>query len=128
MAMRKLKKEGKDIETLIDALGSPAEAKEIRFNLDRENFVEIGTGILEGMPDWVAKTTGLSLEEPNHEGVRVNYDRNGHTGWFLLRKSLHDPVLPLNVEATHEGGIAEVLPLLKAYLEGFEGIDLSPLE
>ena len=127
-AAAKLKKEGKDIETLIDALDSPAEAKEIRFNLDRENFVEIGTGILEGMPDWVAKTTGLSLEEPNHEGVRVNYDRNGHTGWFLLRKSLHDPVLPLNVEATHEGGIAEVLPLLKAYLEGFEGIDLSPLE
>ena len=59
-AAAKLKKEGKDIETLIDALGSPAEAKEIRFNLDRENFVEIGTGILEGMPDWVAKTTGLS--------------------------------------------------------------------
>lgn len=127
-AAAKLKKDGKDIETLIDALGSPAEAKEIRFRLDRENFVEIGTGILEGMPDWVAKTTGLSLEEPNHEGVRVNYDLNGHTGWFLLRKSLHDPVLPLNVEATHEGGISEVLPLLKAYLEGFEGIDLSPLE
>ena len=62
------------------------------------------------------------------DSVRVNYDRNGHTGWFLLRKSLHDPVLPLNVEATHEGGIAEVLPLLKTYLEGFEGIDLSPLE
>ena len=28
--------------------------------------------------------------------VRVS----GHGGWFLLRLSLHDPVLPLNIEAS----------------------------
>lgn len=30
----------------------------------------------------------------NYEGVRVS----GYGGWFLLRLSLHDPVLPLNIE------------------------------
>ena len=27
-------------------------------------------------------------------------------GWILLRQSLHDPVLPMNLEAENEGGLA----------------------
>ncbi len=173
-----LKKEGKGIESLIEKLESPAEEKEYRFALDPENFVQIGTDILNGMADWVLKTDGLSLEEPNYEGVRVNYvlsttetpetnkgdakkntspDANENaphntegardddnepdkainanqegnvvvSGWFLLRKSLHDPVLPLNVESGTQGGIRQVLPLIRGYLSQFDGIDLSILD
>ena len=181
-----LKKEGKGIESLIEKLASPAEATEYRFALDPDNFVQIGTDILDGMPAWVSQTEGLSLEEPNYEGVRVNFvlhcasddkgardatassgsasdaasaiptsksavsasvsaipaskcatsdaasaipaEDSSVSGWFLLRKSLHDPVLPLNVEADSEGGIQLVLPLIRDYLSQFEGIDLSILE
>lgn len=66
--------------------------------------------------------------EPNHEGVRVDFALGDATGWFLLRKSLHDPVLPLNVESNIEGGVSAVLPLLKDYLSQFEDIDLSVLD
>ncbi len=127
-AAAKLKKEGKGIEALIADLESPAADKEYRFDLNPDNFVEIGTQILDKMPEWVASTPGLSLEEPNYEGVRVNFTLNEASGWFLLRKSLHDPVLPLNVEATSEQGIADAISLITEYLSQFEGIDLSILE
>jgi phosphomannomutase len=127
-AAAKLKKKDKGIEALIADLESPAADKEYRFDLNPDNFVEIGTQILDKMPEWVASTPGLSLEEPNYEGVRVNFTLNEASGWFLLRKSLHDPVLPLNVEATSEQGIADAISLITEYLSQFEGIDLSILE
>lgn len=127
-AAARLKQEGKGIESLISALKSPAESREIRFNLDPANFAEIGTAALDGMTDWVEITDGLSLEQPNYEGVRVNFDLDGANGWFLLRKSLHDPVLPLNIESEQEGGIDLVVPMILDYLKQFDGIDLSAAE
>lgn len=127
-AAAKLKKEGKGIQYLIRELQEPVESQEYRFALDSENFLQLGTDILEGMKDWISHTDGLSPVEPNHEGIRVNFALGDAKGWFLLRKSLHDPVLPLNVESDSEGGIATVLPLLKEYLSQFDGIDLSVLD
>lgn len=123
-----LKKEGKDIESLIDALQTPTEARELRFAIQGDDFVQTGTAVLDGMPEWVTATDGFSLEEPNYEGVRVNFDLPDAKGWFLLRKSLHDPVLPLNIESTNEGGISAVLPMIRSYLEQFEDVDLSVLD
>lgn len=41
----------------------------------------------------------------NHEGWRVNVDEGqGRAGWVLLRQSLHDPLLVLNVESEVECG------------------------
>ena len=36
----------------------------------------------------------------NGEGVRVSLC----DGWFLLRLSVHDPVMPLNIESNSVGG------------------------
>jgi phosphomannomutase len=155
--------EGQDaprgIESLIAGLGRPAESLEIRFKLDPENYKEIGTRILEDMPKWVDRMAALTLEEPNYEGVRVNFEfgaddealasasvdaapSNGASsasdassaqhskspltcrGWFLLRKSLHDPVLPLNIESSMEGGCEAVAVMISKFLSQYEGIDL----
>ena len=120
-----LKKEGKGIEHMIETLAEPAESVEIRFNLTTDNFGEVGDKILEDMKAWVEQNEGLSLELPNYEGVRINYSLDGHDGWFLLRKSLHDPVMPLNIESVSEGGVKIALSLIKKFLEGREGIDIS---
>lgn len=46
-----------------------------------------------------------SLEPVNHEGHRVNVDEGeGRRGWLLLRQSLHDPLLVLNIESDTQGG------------------------
>lgn len=117
-----LKKEGKGIETMIADLGEPAEAVEIRFDLTTEDYSEVGDKILEDMKMWVEQTDGLSPEQPNYEGVRVNFDLGGHSGWFLLRKSLHDPVMPLNIESSNEGGIPLALDKIKEFMETQPGV------
>ena len=41
----------------------------------------------------------------------ANADENG---WWLLRMSLHDPVMPLNIESNVEGGVAAIESRLKS--------------
>ena len=49
------------------------------------------------------------------------------SGWFLLRLSLHDPVMPLNIESEVTGGVDRITRRLRAFLAGFEGLDLDAL-
>jgi phosphomannomutase len=55
-----------------------------------------------------------SLDEDNLEGIRV---RTGNGGFFMLRKSLHDPVISLQVEGTSPEQVRECVvdPLLKLF-------------
>lgn len=124
VAATKLKQEGKTINALIDGLEKPAEAREVRFKINDDDFAKVGMKILTEMADWVQKTDGLGLELPNHEGVRVNFDLDGVRGWFLLRLSLHDPVMPLNIEADTEGGVCKVYALIEDFMKTFEEIDI----
>jgi phosphomannomutase len=119
----KLKAEGKDITALIEGLGSPAEAKEVRFRINTPDYAELGAQILEDMEKWASETEGFSIVTPNYEGVRVNYDVDGSTGWFLLRRSLHDPVLPLNIESKEPGGIDKVLPMIKEFIANYKDVE-----
>ena len=48
-------------------------------------------------------------------------------GWFLLRLSVHDPVLPLNLESDVKGGVKFMASALLAVLSDVEGIDLGKL-
>ncbi|MCQ2567192.1 MAG: phosphomannomutase/phosphoglucomutase [Mogibacterium sp.] len=124
VAAAKLKKEGKTINALIDGLKAPLESEEVRIRMTSEDFLEVGSKVLEDMEVWVNKIEGLELELPNHEGVRANYELEGAKGWFLLRKSLHDPVMPLNIESDTEGGSARAYELIKTFLGKYEGLEL----
>jgi phosphomannomutase len=55
-----------------------------------------------------------SLDEDNLEGIRV---RTGNGGFFMLRKSLHDPVISLQVEGTSRDEVRSCVidPLLKLF-------------
>lgn len=118
----KLKAQGKDITALLEGFEEPAESCEIRFCITDEDFAGAGTRVLENTEKWVRETSGLELQTPNYEGVRVNYDIDGAKGWFLLRKSLHDPVMPLNIESDTKGGADKVLPLIYGFLSEQKGI------
>ena len=62
--------------------------------------------------------------------MRISFDLDGgmDNGWFLLRLSVHDPVLPLNVESDVPGGVRQMLESLLKVLNDAEGIDLTPLK
>lgn len=57
-----------------------------------------------------------SIDQDNLEGIRV---RLGHGQFFMLRKSLHDPIISLQIEARskEEARIRIVQPLLKQLVE-----------
>ena len=121
-----LKKEGKYIEDLIADLAEPAEAVEYRLDLKAKDFASYADGVLSALQEKIGsgQVPGMTLEEPNYEGVRVNYE----DGWFLIRKSLHDPLMPLNIESGAPGGAAKIAAAVRKLLEPFDQLDLSPLE
>lgn len=119
----KLKAAKKDIMSLLKGLDHPAESKEVRFKIKADDFRAYGMSVLEAFEDWALYTKGLEIVKPNYEGVRVNYRMDGKSGWFLLRQSLHDPVMPLNVESQQEGGVDVALAKIFSFMEGFSEIE-----
>ena len=99
----------------------PLEDKEIRFKITEEDFAAYGREVLEFVKREASSIAGWSLEEPNYEGVRVNCSAPEESGWFLLRLSLHDPVLPLNIESDVNGGVAIIEQRLRALLKPVAG-------
>ena len=123
----RLKEEGKRIESLLEGLEEPADEKEIRIPIAAADFASCGDQVLDQLKEYVeseaGKARGLTLGTPNYEGVRINFP----DGWCLLRKSLHDPILPMNMAADKAGGCEEILETMKEFLSGCEGLDLSVL-
>lgn len=125
----KLFKEGKPISSVIAGLGQPAESIELRFPILSPDFAACGDEILAYLRVLAGsgQLKGACLTEPNYEGVRISFNRPGLRGWLLLRKSLHDPIMPLNIESDTPGGCDEIRRLLKPLLAGFDQLDSSKL-
>ena len=123
-----LHKKGADIGVLISSLEEPKEAIEVRLPIEGSDFAVYGDQVLAGLEVWVKayEDKGLSLVEPNYEGVRINFDLPEVKGWCLLRKSLHDPIMPLNAEVT-EGSCETILEIMAAFLSGYSRIGSKKL-
>ena len=125
-----MKQQGKRLGSLIANLKEPAESAEVRLNITEADFRAVGektialvTEHADADPDW-------HIAPDNREGIRISFDQGGakDAGWFLLRLSVHDPVMPLNAESDLEGGVPEILRKLYEVIRDSEGIDLSPLK
>ena len=121
VAAAKAKKEGKVLGSLIAKLGQPAEAKEYRIKIKgEEDFRGYGENVLKTFEER-ARKEGIRIAEPSYEGVRLVLD----DGWALIRLSLHDPNMPVNVESRHAGGVAKISAKVVELLDGFASLDLS---
>ena len=121
------KKEGYTLQSLIADLAEPAESKELRLNVIPEDFKACGQKVLDDLQTYAANQPGWTIAPNNFEGVRVNLDADHGNGWFLLRLSLHDPLLPLNIESDEVGGVLTIAKELARFLLGREGLDTSKL-
>lgn len=128
-AMR-LKQDGRALGSLIADLREPVESVEIRLNITGEDFQETGRSAIAQVLDYATAKEAWHIATDNREGVRINFDLDDgvENGWFLLRLSVHDPVLPLNAESDVTGGVKTMLTELYEVLDGFKGIDLMPLK
>ena len=120
--LAQLKSEGKSIGDLVKDLKEPEERKEIRLNILEPDFKACGEKVIENLKEFVKSSDNLTEADDNREGVRVYTDY----GWFLLRLSVHDPVMPLNFESDIKGKNEEMINLVYSFFKTQEGIDLSP--
>ena len=124
IAAAKLHAQGKNLSDLIADLKYPAESKEYRLKISGvDDFKTYGQQVLDEFKSR-AISQNLLLAEPNFEGVRINFD----DGWALLRLSLHDPNMPLNIESSSVDGYKKILMTIKNLLIGFDYLDLSSLK
>jgi phosphomannomutase len=123
--MAKLHLLGKNISDLIAGLHHPAESEEIRLGILNPDFIFYGNDLLAKMHELIAGVKGWKMEQKNFEGIRVQCTNDDEKGWFLLRMSLHDPVMPLNIESDVKGGVQAIAKKLKELLSTFDGVDHS---
>ncbi|HOQ12484.1 MAG TPA: phosphomannomutase/phosphoglucomutase [Spirochaetota bacterium] len=122
-----LRKEGRSILDLIKDMPLPVEEKEFRIKLLDDDFKAQGQAIIEELKKHVSIVDGWVPAQKNFEGYRVSCTNIDEKGWFLLRLSLHDPVLPLNVESEVIGGVKNIAVKLCDFLKRFENIEYSSL-
>ena len=126
--MAKLKKENKTIDELIENLEEPKDEKEFRMKINLDDFKEYGQGVIDGLGEFAKVQEGWMVEPVNYEGVRVKCGKGAGDGWFLLRLSLHDPLLPLNIESDIEGGVKVIAKELLSFFDKFDKLDTSGLK
>ncbi len=119
----KLHADGVMIDSVIDALEEPADEKEVRIPVRCEDFAGYGDRIMSELADHVREAEGMTLAEPNYEGVRIEFP----DGWCLLRKSLHDSILPMNIASDKPEGCSSILEIMSDFLSGYDDLDLSVL-
>ena len=108
------------------------EELEVRAGISADDFLAVGSEVIAAVAAWVAETgegLGWSPEEENHEGLRVRISEgDGREGWFLVRQSLHDPVLVINFESSEVEGLLRTVPLLAEFLTTrFPALDTAGL-
>ncbi len=129
IALAKAAKENKALSDLIADLEMPAAAQEIRLRFaDGCDFKTLGFAMLKDFKAYAANHPNATPAPDNHEGCRVRYNKENGNGWALVRMSLHDPILPINVESNDTDGCQKIAADLYAFLKHYDFLDLSPLE
>ncbi len=111
IALAKCKNQGQKIDSLTSKMSFDFADVEERFTIEAEDYKSYGQEVLNRFAQ-NAQGMGLTLPQ-TYEGIRISVDQADAKGWALLRASLHDPVLVLNVEGRDERECQYILELAK---------------
>lgn len=126
--LARAKQEGKVLTDLIAELKEPAESEEYRLKILVEDFKTHGNQVIGQLEDFVVQQRDWEIVPNNYEGVRVACRGVDEDGWFLLRLSLHDPVLPLNVESNVVDGVEKIRDRLTHFFKTTTDLDTAALK
>ena len=118
-------RQGKSLTEAIAKLQEPVESEEVRLKIGLEDFKPYANTAIEKLQAFAASQEDWQIVPKNYEGVRVACTAAAEDGWFLLRLSLHDPVIPLNIESNVAGGAAKIAARLREFLQSFEALDVT---
>ncbi len=123
--LAKAKQAGRILTDLITSLKEPQESQEVRIKIEVEDFKSQGESVIAQLEAFVQDQSDWAIVPNNFEGLRVACQSPSEDGWFLLRLSLHDPVLPLNIESNVAGGVHQISTRVQQFLAGMENLDLT---
>ena len=121
-------KENKKLESLISTLKDPVEACELRPKILCEDFRAYGNKVIENLEKFASEQKGWKIADDNREGIRVFLNDDSGNGWFLLRLSVHDPLMPLNAESDSVGGVKKIISEAERFLKTCSQLDISMVE
>ncbi|MDE6058561.1 MAG: phosphomannomutase/phosphoglucomutase [Clostridia bacterium] len=120
IALAKCAEEGKELTDLISSLPEAEETQEIRLPFAAGvDFKTLGAQVIEELKEYANGSPFLSLAPDNYEGVRVNFAEGEGDGWALVRMSLHEPIMPINIESNVKGGNAIMIQKLYGFLKKY---------
>lgn len=124
ISLSKWKQSGLTIEQILSSLKEPAEEKEYRIPILHKNFKDYATAILSDLQEYILNHKNYSVAPKNYEGLKILTP----TGWFLIRISLHEPLLVLNMESNTEGGIQKDLKILYKFFANYKYLHQNVLK
>lgn len=110
-----LYRESQDIGKLIGDLDEALEDKEVRLKIEDKDFRAYANNIINSLSEKVKTIDGWTQVSENYEGIRV--DCRDEKGWFLMRSSLHEPLLVINFESNIQGGCDMIYERLSALIK-----------
>ena len=125
MLLPQLKAENQTLEQMIAQLKQPKETQEIRFKLEVADYQTLGKQVIADLAQLVIP--GWTVDPENEEGIRFKLSEAFGSGWFLLRMSLHEPLLVLQIENDEEGNIFKVLEKLHPFLNQYPAVNQTNL-
>jgi len=123
--MSQLQQEGKKLGQLIDTLKEPVESEEYRVKITTEDFQGYGMDVIEQLKAFAETHSLFNIVPKNFEGIRISTTDKDSEGWLLVRLSLHDPILPINIESNVAGGVNILKAELLKFLSGFDKLDIE---
>ncbi|MDW8743235.1 phosphomannomutase/phosphoglucomutase [Streptococcus suis] len=126
MLLPQLQKDGKSLDDLIAQLKQPLETQEVRFKLEVEDYRALGEQVIADLQ--ATSIAGFIFNPENEEGVRFDVTYPYGDGWFLLRMSLHEPLLVLQIENDQAGYMPSILKRLSEFLDGYPAVNQTKLK
>ena len=124
IALAKAAKQGRQLASYIEKLERGFEERECRFKILDENFKAYGKTVLNTFEERAAQK-GYPIAPNSYEGVRISFNTEEVKGWLLLRMSLHDPQMPLNLEGVREGDCDKLFAVVMELLDGFDKLAME---
>ena len=114
------KNNSSSIDQLIKDLEEPRDAIEFRPKIKCKDYLMYADKILIEFNNYVLSHSIWNLTPNNYEGVHVSIP----DGWILIRKSLHDANLPINIESNIKNGTNKIKLEVIEFLRQFDDLEI----
>lgn len=124
--LAEMKANGSSMDKVADGFVNAKEQLEIRITINDSRIISSGRNVLTHFKKYSQKIKSSQLEH-SIEGVRIKFKTRWQEGWCILRQSVHDPVLVLNIESYVNNGAISILNSLIPFFKKFKFIDINEI-